>query len=235
MTETLSVILPVHNGEQFVLKAIESVFAQQGHPFGIELIVVDDASTDGSLALLQKQALLDQRIKVFPLHQNQGIGAARAFGVEKAKGDWLAFIDQDDQWLSEKLCSQYQALTEDSSLSYLLGYQSFNCEDLSNLPSWFRAQWAQSPQRGFVFGTILIRRNDFLKVGLTNAQYRFGVDDVDWFARAKQLGLKEKMLEAVLLERRVHAANTSSKAQLHNEELLDVIRQKINRGKTSVA
>ncbi len=98
--ELVSVVMPVFNGERYLEATLASVFAQT-YP-EIELIVVDDGSTDRSLEILD--ALGDRVVVV--RQQNRGPAAARNLGVQKAKGKWIAFLDADDIWEPEKIQRQ---------------------------------------------------------------------------------------------------------------------------------
>ena len=89
----LSIIIPVYNAEKTVGYSIESVLAQKWDD--IEIIVVDDGSSDGSLTICKEYEKKDTRIKV--IHQeNGGPGAARNTGLQNAKGDYISFVDADD-------------------------------------------------------------------------------------------------------------------------------------------
>ncbi|WP_394175828.1 glycosyltransferase family 2 protein [Thalassotalea litorea] len=99
----VSIIIPVYNGERYLPKTIASIVEQ--HYENIELILVNDGSSDGSATLLEAIGKQDPRIRVF--HQeNAGVGAARNFAVSKAHGDFIAFCDQDDLWHPQKLSQQ---------------------------------------------------------------------------------------------------------------------------------
>lgn len=96
----ISVILPVYNGLEFLGDAVKSVLAQKFN--NIELILVDDGSTDGSGALCDQLATTDPRVKV--LHTaNRGLSAARNRGLEIAGGTWISFVDADDMLHPEAL------------------------------------------------------------------------------------------------------------------------------------
>lgn len=90
---TVSVIIPVYNTEKYVRQAVESICRQTLKD--IEIIIVNDGSTDGSLAILEELAAQDERIKLFS-QENQGQSAARNFATEKAKGKYIYFMDSDD-------------------------------------------------------------------------------------------------------------------------------------------
>jgi glycosyltransferase involved in cell wall biosynthesis len=95
----LSVVIPTWNRARLVCEAIESALSQRRGQ--VEVIVVDDGSTDGTAELL-KERFRDQ-IKLLRQPRRGGAGAARNAGVSQATGDFLAFLDSDDLWLPEKL------------------------------------------------------------------------------------------------------------------------------------
>ena len=102
----ISVIIPVYNGEKYIEKTISSVLSQTESRF--EIIVVNDGSTDGSLPLLES---LERRYPdnlVVLTGTNGGVRNARNTGVNAAKGNYIAFIDQDDLWAPEKLKEQLE-------------------------------------------------------------------------------------------------------------------------------
>ena len=93
-----SVIIPLYNKANFVRKTIESVLDQTFNDF--EIIIVNDGSTDNSLAVVNE--INDARIRIFS-KENEGVSAARNFGIEKAQYEYIAFLDADDLWLPDYL------------------------------------------------------------------------------------------------------------------------------------
>ncbi|WP_308764348.1 glycosyltransferase family 2 protein [uncultured Bacteroides sp.] len=89
----VSVIIPVYNTEKYVRQAVESIRRQTLKD--IEIIIVNDGSTDGSMTILEELAAQDERIKLFS-QENQGQSAARNFAIQKAKGKYFYFMDSDD-------------------------------------------------------------------------------------------------------------------------------------------
>lgn len=90
----ISVIVPVFNTEKYVEECIESIQNQTLRD--IEIIIVDDGSTDNSKSIVLNMQRYDQRIKFFELNCNKGVGAARNLGIENSTGDYIAFVDSDD-------------------------------------------------------------------------------------------------------------------------------------------
>lgn len=99
---TLSVIIPAYNREATIGRAIESVTGQTRQDF--EIIVVDDASSDATVAAVE--AIADARIRILRNPRNLGAAGARNAGVAEARGEWIAFQDSDDEWLPRKLEKQ---------------------------------------------------------------------------------------------------------------------------------
>jgi GT2 family glycosyltransferase len=107
----ISIIMPVYNGERFIQEAIDSVLAQTENDF--ELIIVDDGSTDATLAILETYG---DRLTVLR-QQNSGHAAARNAAAKISRGQWIAMIDADDLWHPEKLAHQL-AVSGDADLIY---------------------------------------------------------------------------------------------------------------------
>jgi glycosyltransferase involved in cell wall biosynthesis len=120
--DLISVITPVYNGAAYAKEAIRSVQAQTHTEW--EYILVDDGSTDGSLDIIRECADADARIRVITNDENRGIPFSRNTGLAAAKGEWIAFLDQDDIWRPEKLAVQLALLQSDESL----GLVACDCE-----------------------------------------------------------------------------------------------------------
>ena len=92
-----SLLVAVYNAEKYISACLDSLTGQTLHD--IQIICIDDASTDCSLNILQNYALRDNRIEVIHLNNNMGQAHARNVGLEKARGRYIGFVDSDD-WLS---------------------------------------------------------------------------------------------------------------------------------------
>ncbi len=97
----VSVIMPAYNSAAFISEAIESVILQT-YP-NWELIVIDDDSKDATTSLVEEFIRQESRIKIIKNPYNEGPGISRNKGIQMANGDFMAFLDSDDQWLPEKL------------------------------------------------------------------------------------------------------------------------------------
>jgi teichuronic acid biosynthesis glycosyltransferase TuaG len=111
--DLVSIVMPLYNKQAFLAEAVESVI-QQGYS-GWELIIVDDGSRDGSLAIAQEYARTEPRIRVVSLTENRGVSHARNIGIAKARGRYLAFLDSDDLWISSKLSVQVKFMKDSSA------------------------------------------------------------------------------------------------------------------------
>ena len=100
MNEKISVIVPVYNAEAYLDKCIESLIRQSYD--NLEIILIDDKSTDKSLKICYEWRERDERISVFEHSNNKGQASARNLGLEKASGKYITFVDSDD-WIEEKL------------------------------------------------------------------------------------------------------------------------------------
>lgn len=117
----ISVITPLYNSERFIDETISSVRNQTFSDF--EHIIVDDCSTDNSLAKVEKECLVDSRVKLIKLNENVGAAKARNIALEKAEGRFIAFLDSDDSWLPEKLEKQINFMCEHDLALSCTGYK----------------------------------------------------------------------------------------------------------------
>ncbi len=112
----ISVIIPTFNRELTILRAIKSVLAQTYLDF--DLWVIDDGSTDKTQQLVKP--FLSENIHYLK-QENLGVSAARNLGIKKSKGEWLAFLDSDDEWLEHKLQLQVDLMSSDAEIPLIHG------------------------------------------------------------------------------------------------------------------
>lgn len=111
----ISVVMPAFNAEETIGEAIQSVLEQTHKE--LELIIVDDASTDKTLSIAVEYARKDTRIRVLENIGNIGVSCSRNNGVDAANAEWIAFLDSDDIWVPDKLEKQCQKILEYPSCS----------------------------------------------------------------------------------------------------------------------
>jgi glycosyltransferase involved in cell wall biosynthesis len=104
----VSIITPSFNSEKFIAETIQSVQNQTYQNW--EMIIVDDCSSDETVSIVTKMALLDDRIQLFQSEKNSGTGIARNTALEKSKGRYICFLDADDLWKPQKLEKQINFL-----------------------------------------------------------------------------------------------------------------------------
>jgi glycosyltransferase involved in cell wall biosynthesis len=220
----VSVVIPVHNRETLIGRAIDSVLRQTYTDF--ELLVVDDGSTDGTVARVQAQTG-DPRLRLLRHTTNRGAAAARNTAIMAARGEFIAFLDSDDEWLPDKLERQVACLASapPDMLMCCSGYwmvRERSREVAARIPrargSWREALWdgcTLSPG-----STAFIRRRAFDIHGLFDE--RLGrLEDWDWllrYARGHDLTVVAEPLARIHIAERmrgeaVHEAVTLMRAK----------------------
>lgn len=218
----ISVIVPVYNHAKYISQALESVFNQSLKP--LEVIVVDDGSTDGSGEIAQSRF---PQVRVHR-QKNQGIGAARNAGIQLSKGEFLAFLDADDLWEPEKLFLQWNLLNENLHIALVFGMvRQFISPDLTQEEREKRS-CPQEAIPGLFAGSLLLKKEEFLKVGPFQEDLKVG-EFIDWYSRAKSAGLQEKVLSQVLYRRRIHGENQGIRQHNQRKQYLSVLKANIDR------
>ena len=120
----VSIITPTFNSEKFILETIQSVQNQIYQNW--EMIIVDDGSSDGTVAIINQITLKDKKIYLYKLEKNSGTGIARNVALGKALGKYIAFLDADDLWKPEKLQKQIRFL-QDKNLPFTFSF--YECID----------------------------------------------------------------------------------------------------------
>ena len=117
----ISVIIPIYNNAVYLPQCLDSLLAQSFQDF--EGILVDDGSTDGSATVCDDYQQKDSRLKVFHI-QNHGVSYARNYGIEKATGEWIGFVDSDDWITTDFLATLYAHTDKDTDV--VMGSLFFN-------------------------------------------------------------------------------------------------------------
>lgn len=164
---TVSIIIPTYNRVCLVERAVRSVLNQTYQEF--ELIVVDDGSDDDTPKVVK--SFKDKRIRYIRHQENKGGSTARNSGIKVAKGQFIAFLDDDDEWLSEKLEKQIvvlEKLSEEWGVVYTGRYEkSKGGDETIQLPGYSSDIYRQLFLGCFIGGsTTLVRHSCFDKIGL---------------------------------------------------------------------
>ena len=221
-SHTVSVIVPVRDGERYIGAALESI-ACQTFPAD-EILVIDDGSQDASPRIAREFAPLVRCVSTAP----QGPAAALNHGVSLARGDLLTFLDSDDTWSRTKLARQCERLTAEPDLEAVFGgVEFFLSHDLTPAEA-SRLVCPTAVQSGWLIGTMMIRRASFTRVGQLAESLQVG-DFVDWAHRARGLGLRALNLPEVLLNRRLHARNLSRIGRGDRGDFLKIARAALRR------
>lgn len=218
----VSVIVPVHNGARYLAHAIESVIEQAYRP--LEIIAVDDGSTDGSAGVI---ARFGDTVR-YCRQENRGTGAARNRGVELSRGGLLAFLDQDDLWEDRKLALQVGVLESDPSVDAVFGMVAqFHSSELSEeLKSRVRCPAHALP--GYLPSAMLLRRDAFLSVGRFEEHWKLA-EWAEWLVRAIEAGLNLHLLPQVVTRRRLHAENKGIAMRAFRDEYPRLLKALLDR------
>jgi glycosyltransferase involved in cell wall biosynthesis len=214
----VTVIVAAYNGERFLSQALESVFSQDYDPF--EVVFVDDGSTDGTGEIAQS-------FPVRYLHQeNQGLPAARNAALRVARGELVAFADDDDLLPPSKLTVQARYLSEHPETGCVLGRQEWIVEDGVQAPELKR-----DPIFGELGGIQLVsamfRRAVLDGLGGFDPTYRYA-EDRDLFVRMRERGVEIEVLPDVVLHKRLHGSNMTMN-QPESHPLLRSLKEKLER------
>lgn len=197
----VSVVMPCHNYARFVGEAIASIVAQG--PLVAEIVVVDDGSTDGSGDVAAAASPLVRVIR----QDCQGIAAARNAGIAAARGELVAFLDADDILTDASLAVRVAALDARPELGCVFGRLAhFLCPALDDEA---RSRLFCPPDEAAArfAGTMVARADVFRTVGGFDPSLRVG-EMIDWISRLEAAGVGIGAVDACVLRRRIHGANT---------------------------
>lgn len=216
--------MPVFNTEKYVKEAIESVFSQTYK--NIELICIDDGSTDNSLLILES---FSNKIVLLSNRNNCGVSEARNKGIRVAKGKFLAFLDADDIWENNKLEVQMNQFDSDINLDVSFSYMKcFISPELSEEVKTLRyCPLGNNP--GHIPSTAIVRKTSFEKVGYFDSRWKVG-EFIDWLVKAKEIGLNIETVNDVLLLRRIHKTNIGVRErEAGRSDYLKIVKEALDR------
>jgi glycosyltransferase involved in cell wall biosynthesis len=219
----------VFNGERYLAEAIESILNQTYRR--LEIIVVDDGSTDETAAVAARYG---DRIR-YVRQDNGGAPTARNLGLSLVAGEFIAFLDSDDLWHPEKLQRQMACFQARADLDLCVTHlQRFWVPVLEAEQKRFQHHRYSEVLPGYVTVTLLARRTLFDSVGYFNTSRPVG-DPMDWFLRAGEKGAVMELLPDVLVYARMHEKNLSVELGTRRmtptmqNAILDVVKASLDR------
>lgn len=203
-----SVIMPVHNSAAYVASSIESVLQQTYR--NLELVIINDASTDDSLKHIKESTNhCGIRVKVISFPENRGVAAARNKGLEQAAGEYIAFLDSDDLWHPEKIRLQTETLRKTGRDLCFVAY------DMIDEAGRVIKHRPVKPDTGY---TDLLKENNIIFSGVLGRaecikEQRFDPrcfhEDYLFLLELLQKGKRVRGLDRTLLQYRVHGSGKS--------------------------
>jgi len=190
-------MIPLYNAEPFLAQTIESVLGETHPP--------QQVITDRSAQIARRTGAAVQLVQ----QPNAGGACARNRGVALAHGDLLAFLDDEDYWMPEKLAWQLDALRQSPHLEAIFGQirSLAKATTAGQGERWF----GMTATDGWHIDTLLIRRQAFQRIGRFAPAWM--IDTVEWLWRARRLRLCTQVLPQVLAWRRIHGDNHSIRAR----------------------
>jgi glycosyltransferase involved in cell wall biosynthesis len=214
MTPKVSVVMAVYNAEGFLQEAVDSVLAQTFEDF--EFIIINDGSTDHSLAMLQRYT--DPRIRIVD-QENHGLVASLNKGIEAAKGTYIARMDADDRCEPDRFELQVRTLDRNPDVA-LIGGAIATMDELGNplaprveFPVTHEEIWANIGRKPWVFchPTVMFRRAAAIEVGMYHSGFAHA-EDAEFFARLMSKYRAANLRDVVLNYRLRRSAISFTKA-----------------------
>ena len=220
----VSCVVPCFNGERYLEEALRSILDQTHRP--LEVIVVDDGSTDGSADAVRRFGDLVR----YHRQENRGPAGACNTGVALAIGEFVAFLEQDDLWLPHKTERQLRELAAGPAAGYCVAeIQNFWIPELAHEAERYRDHPVMRPVPGYVVQTLLARRDLFDRTGPFDESLPFAFAS-DWFLRLREAGDSGVLVPEVLTRRRLHERNHSRlHRQASRDQFLHVVKASLDR------
>jgi glycosyltransferase involved in cell wall biosynthesis len=217
----VSVLVAVYNGERFLHEALASLFAQDYEPF--EVVFVDDGSSDRTPDIARSFDGLR-----YVRQRNAGLAAARNTALALARGELVAFLDDDDWIPPHKLRRQVDHLAAHPDVDCVLARQEVVLEDGVEPPEWLTRDAIYGDLDGIPLVSAMIRTAVLRTVGGFDESYRYA-EDRDLFVRLREHGARIDVVPEVLLRRRFHGDNMNFRDRPAKHPLLRSLKAKIDR------
>lgn len=179
----VSVIIPMYNSSKHIEECINSVINQTYK--NLEIIVVDDASSDNSVNIVESKH--DSRIKIIKLHKNVGAAMARNNGIKQATGDFICFLDSDDFWYLEKIEKQIKFIEQNNCEFVYSGYKFLknNKTNIVHIPKCMN--YKQACKNTTIFtSTVMFNMQNLKKEDIYMPNIKRGEDTATWWKVLKK-------------------------------------------------
>jgi glycosyltransferase involved in cell wall biosynthesis len=215
----VSVIIPAYNRERLLPDALASVAAQGCD--SLEVIVVDDGSTDGTARVAESH---DAPVRCV-IQEHRGVSIARNRGLRESRGELIAFLDSDDLWPASSLAHRLDLLRANPGADIVYGKtRVHNLVPQTTLRRYRDGEAIHHPS----FGSMLVRRTVFDRIGLVNETFDHS-EDIEWLCRAKEAGVPMLLTDEVVLEYRIHGGNMTSESVTNRQFLFRALKQSLDR------
>lgn len=219
----VSVIVVARNSEKYLQDAIASILAQT-YPHR-EIILVDGQSTDATATIAKSYSEIN-----YIYQETLGLSNARNLGLKIAQGEFIAFLDSDDRWTSDKLKLQAETLINNAKIDYVTGYLQLIAETNTNLRKGYVNDVLQKPKWGRTPGVLMARRQLFTQVGNFDTKYKIA-GDLEWFVRVQKMAIPTLTLPEVLLYKRIRDNSLSTQSEINRREVMQILHQSIKQEK----
>lgn len=221
MMGDVSCIIPVYNGEKYIVECIESVLNQT---LAIaKVIVVNDGSDDSSSTLLEKFA---HRIEVIN-KPHSGLSDTLNVGIKAAKSEYIAFLDADDIWAPTKTETQMEAINQKGVEMCFCGMEQFLSPELTEEEKK-KVKLGQTVIKGYSKITMIVRRDVFDRVGLFDVNISTG-DFIEWYSRAMSEKVTHSFVDETLCRRRIHLSNFTRSDKSDKGDYATILRNHLLR------
>ena len=216
----ISIILPAYNAEKTLAESVNSVLAQSYDK--IELVIVDDGSTDGTKALAEDFAIRDKRVKVLSNEKNIGVLKTRIRGVRASMGQWIAFVDSDDLWDKDKLKKQMDLVLKTGCVLVYSG-SGYIGIDGKTIP-WVLHVPSEVTYKGLLKqncisnSSVLVKKDIFLKYSPFSEDHRDMHEDYACWLLILQARFRACGIDEPLITYRVHRKSMTGN-KLHSAVL----------------
>lgn len=217
----ISVIIPIYNDALYIKEALTSVLSQGVE--SLEVLIVDDGSTDNFEEKINE--FNDSRIRLIK-QANSGAAEARNNGIRHASGEYVAFLDADDIWAPNKLKLQLEILISRKEINMVYGqveeFYDASINGYADLQKDVKTFVGYSPI------ALLISKSDFIRVGDFQSKWKVA-EFIDWYDRAKHVGLTEIILPDILAFRRIHSGNIDRLQRPDAKQYVAVLKEALDR------